>query len=224
MSTPQGIEVEVRARLSAGTSTTAVYEMVRRVLALVHRPGGTLVDVGCGAGRLWPAVQSLFDSYVGCDVVKYESYPEAYDFVKVDLDTVRVPLPGGMADVAAAVETIEHLENPRALARELTRLARPGGWVLVTTPNNLSLLGKLTLVLKNQFNAFQDGCYPAHITALVETDLRRIAGECGLTDVRTAFSCRGRVPGTTWHYPRWASRVLPRALSDNVVVLGRKTD
>jgi hypothetical protein len=102
------------------------------------------------------------------------------------------------------------------------RLARPGGWVVVTTPNQLSLLSKLTLLLKNQLNAFQDGSYPAHITALLEIDLRRMAAECHLADVRTAFSLRGRVPGTPWHYPAWASRLLPRALSDNVLVLGRK--
>jgi SAM-dependent methyltransferase len=180
-----------------------------------------LVDVGCGAGQLRPFVQSLFDSYVGCDVVRYDGYPADKEFVKVDLDTIRVPLADGFADVAAAVETIEHLENPRALIRELTRLASAGGWVLVTTPNNLSLLSKPTLVLKNQFNEFQDGCYPAHITALVETDLKRIASECGLTDLRTDFSLQGRVPGTSWHYPRAISRLFPRSFSDNILLLGR---
>jgi 2-polyprenyl-3-methyl-5-hydroxy-6-metoxy-1,4-benzoquinol methylase len=219
---PPAWDVEVRARLSAGTSTASVYTMVSSVLRLVRRPGGTLVDVGCGAGQLWPAVQSQFSSYVGCDVVKYGNYPEVWDFVKVDLDSGRIPLPDGTADVAAAVETIEHLENPRAFIRELIRLTKPGGWVLVTTPNNLSLLSKLTLVLKNQFSAFQDSCYPAHITALVETDLKRIARECGLTDLRTDFSGCGRVPGTPWHYPGWASWLFPRALSDNIMLLAQK--
>lgn len=198
--------------------------MAATILPLVRRPGGTLVDVGCGAGQLWPALQSQFDTYVGCDVVKYDNYPGDREFLKIDLDTGKIPLPDGTADVAAALETIEHLENPRAFVRELTRLVKPGGWVLITTPNNLSLLSKLTLVLKNQFNAFQDSCYPAHITALVETDLMRIAGECGLTDLQTAFSRQGRIPGTSGHYPRWASRLFPRSFSDNVLILGRKPD
>ncbi len=51
--------------------------------------------------------------------------------------------------------------------------------MIVTTPNQLSLLSKLTLVLKNEFNAFQAGSYPAHLTALLEADLRRIGVECG---------------------------------------------
>jgi SAM-dependent methyltransferase len=217
------LDVEARARLSAGQSTEAeIYEMVERALRAACPLGGTLVDVGCGTGRLWAAVQSYFQKYVGCDVVQYDAYPEGLDFVKVDLDTGRVPLPEGIADVAAAIETIEHLENPRALARELVRLAKPGGLVVITTPNNLSFLSKLTLVLKNQFNAFQDGSYPAHITALVEADLRRIAAECDLTDIRVAYSLQGRIPGTPWHYPRWMSRILARALSDNVLIMGRR--
>ncbi len=126
------------------------------------------------------------------------------------------------ADVVAAVETIEHLENPRAFVRELVRLTRPGGWVVVTTPNQLSLLSKMTLVLKNQFNAFQDSSYPAHLTALVEIDLRRIAAECGLTDIAVAYSESGRIAGTAWHYPCLLSRCYPRGFSDNVLVIGRK--
>lgn len=75
---------------------------------------------------------------------------------------------------------IEHLENPRAFIRVLVRLTKPGGWVFVTTPNQLSLLSQMTLMLKNQFNAFQEApsLYPAHITALLEIDLIRITTEC----------------------------------------------
>ena len=57
-------------------------------------------------------------------------------------------LPDGWADVVTALEVIEHLENPRAFCRELARVAKPGGWVVVTTPNQLSLLSLLSLVVK----------------------------------------------------------------------------
>ncbi len=214
--------VQTRAHLSAGASDGPIYEMVRRVLAERRPAGGTLLDVGCGHGRLWPAVQALVHRYVGCDAVRYDGFPAEGEFLAIDLDSGRVPLPDGCAEVTVAVETIEHLENPRAFFRELTRLTAPGGLVLVTTPNQLSLLSKLTLLVKNQFNAFQDACYPAHLTALLEIDLRRMAAECGLTDVAVAYSRRGRIPGVPWHYPSWLSRLGPRAFSDNVLVVGKK--
>lgn len=213
--------VEDRARASLGTSATAIYRMVAAALAGRHPGGGTLLDVGCGNGELWPFLRDRFAEYHGADVVRYDGFPPEGRFHPVDLDTGRVPLPDGVADVVVAVETIEHLENPRAFARELTRLVRPGGWVVVTTPNQLSWLSKLSLVLKNNYPAFAGGNYPAHLTALLEVDLRRIAGECEWADVAVAYSRHGRMPGVRWHWPGWVSRGFPRAFSDNVLVLGR---
>jgi 2-polyprenyl-3-methyl-5-hydroxy-6-metoxy-1,4-benzoquinol methylase len=214
-------DVEVRARQSLGVSNAAIYRMVAAALSRL-RASGVLFDVGCGSGRLYEAVGSRFSRYVGVDVIRYDGFPAAAEFVALDLERGAVPLPDGGADVVTAVETIEHLENPRAFLRELVRLTRPGGWVVVTTPNQLSLLSKLTLVFKNQFNAFQDGSYPAHLTALLEIDLRRIAAECGLAEVNVTYSGEGRIPGAPWHYPRFLSRWFFRALSDNVLLCGRR--
>ena len=211
-----------RAQLSKGISGEAIYQMVKTALVGRHAGGGILVDVGCGKGLLWFYLAGLFDRYVGVDIVRYEGFPETGEFHKVDLDSGRVELPDDSADVVVSVETIEHLENPRAFFRELVRLVRPGGWIVVTTPNQLSLLSKLTLLFYNEFNAFRDGSYPAHLTALLEVDLRRIANENRLQDVAVFYSCHGRIPGVRWHWPRAVSRLAPRALSDNVLLIGRK--
>ena len=98
-------------------------------------------------------------------------------------------------------ETIEHVENPRALMRELSRVAKPGAWLIVTTPNQLSLASLMTLLVKHRFSYFQDVHYPAHLTALLEVDLMRIAAECGLDDARIEFTASGRVPLTASALP-----------------------
>jgi SAM-dependent methyltransferase len=211
-----------RALASGGTSGDSIYRAVKDIVAERCTGRGLLLDVGCGVGQLWGYVSSRFDRYLGADVIRHERMPSDLDFVRVDLDAQRVSLPDETADVVAAVETIEHLENPRAFFRELVRLTRPGGWIVVTTPNQLSFLSKLTLLFKNQFNAFQNSCYPAHITALLEVDLRRIAAECRLVDCEIAFTRSGRIPGTSRHFPRWLSRMMPKAFSDNVLLIGRK--
>ena len=217
-------DVEKRARQSLGISDEAIYLMVTRVLQERRAHGGVLVDVGCGAGQLWTYVREDFAGYVGVDAVRYPDFPADADFQLVDLDTGEASLPDGYADVVAAVETIEHLENPRAFMRGLTRLVKPGGWIIVTTPNQLSLLSLLTLAVKQRFSAFQDVHYPAHLTALLEADLRRIAAECGLADVQIDYSLRGRLVLTPWHYPRFLARLFPRSLSDNLLLIGRKQD
>jgi SAM-dependent methyltransferase len=216
------VDVLTRAVQSLGLSSDPIYRAVAKALTGRHLGGGTLLDVGCGTGRLWSFVGDQFERYVGVDVVRHDGFPPAGEFYEHDIDKDRVPLPDGTGDVVAAVETIEHLENPRAFARELCRLCKSGGWVVITTPNQLSLLSKLTLVLKNQFNAFTETSYPAHLTALLEVDLRRIAAECGLVQVAIQYTTCGRIPGTSRHYPSALSRAFPQAFSDNVVLIGRR--
>ena len=73
-----------------------------------------------------------------------------------------------------------------------------------------------------QFPAFQEASYPVHRTALLPVDLERIATECGLSQIEIHYSLRGRIPLTALHYPALLSRALPRALSDNVLMVGCK--
>ena len=120
------------------------------------------------------------------------------------------------------MEVIEHLENPRGFCRELARITRPGGWVVITTPNQVSALSLLTLAVKGRFAAFQDSEYPAHRTALLPIDLERIGMECGLRDVTIVYTRWGRVPLTPWHYPAAIASLWPGGLSDNVVMVGRR--
>jgi len=195
---------------------------VASLLSRAGAGGGLLLDVGCGGGALASAVRGLFQRYVGCDLVAYDGFPrDGATFVKADLDHPPYPLEAGAADAVVSVETIEHLENPRAFIRELARLSAPGGLLLVTTPNQLSVLSKLTFLTRNQFNAFQEapGLYPAHLTALLEVDLHRIAREAGLVDVQVHYSGFGRIPFTARAWPR---PLGGRAFSDNVALLARR--
>ncbi len=211
------IDVNNRAQQSLGASSDPVYQKVAKMVNKLHPGISMLIDIGCGCGRLWPFARENTSSYIGVDVVLYADLPAEIEFIPFDLDVGKAPLPDGCADVVSAVETIEHLENPRAFMRELVRLAKPDGLVIVTTPNQLSLLSKLTLILKSQFNAFQEapGLYPAHITALLEIDLIRIFIECGLTDIKIDYTNSGRMPFTPWHWPKNLG-FRSRAFSDNI--------
>jgi len=60
-------------------------------------------------------------------IVRHEGLPADVEFEAVDLDSARIPVTDGMADLAAAIEVIEHVENPRTLMRELVRSGKPGG-------------------------------------------------------------------------------------------------
>ena len=221
------VDNQARACLSQGESGAAMYELVNAVLAERELHGGTLLDVGCGSGGLFKRVGQRFDRYIGADIVRYPVFPQEAEFVAVDLESGRLPLIDGSADTVACIETIEHVENPRALVRELVRLTRPGGWLLVTTPNQLSLASKLCLLVNDEFLHFQErpGLYPAHLSALLEVDLRRIAIEAGLENLDVLYSGQGRVPFSARHWPSvLAARRgrLATLFSDNVLLVAQK--
>jgi 2-polyprenyl-3-methyl-5-hydroxy-6-metoxy-1,4-benzoquinol methylase len=216
------VDLDARARATLGASSDAIYRAVADALDVRAVRGGTFVDVGCGRGDLIRSLGGRFDRYVGLDAVRYDALPDGIEFRAVDLDAAEWPVASLDADVVAAVETIEHLENPWAFVRALVRLARPGGCVIVTTPNQVSALSLLTLALKERFSAFQDAMYPMHRTALLPSDLERVLRASGVSDVTIAFTAHGRLPLTPWHYPRAIARAWPRRLSDNVLAIGTR--
>jgi SAM-dependent methyltransferase len=214
--------LEWRARQTLGSSSDAIYQMVAIRVRERRISGERLVDVGCGQGAFWPFLKDRFSTYCGVDAVRYEGLPPDAEFHQADLDRPGWPIASGIADLVVALETIEHLENPWAFVRDLVRIAKPGGWVVVTTPNQLSALSILMLIVNRRFTAFTDACYPVHKTALLESDLCRMAGECRLEDVALHYTLWGRLPKVDWHYPRAVARLFPRALSDNLMLIGRK--
>ncbi len=222
MDEPIARRTKEQASRSGGASDRVIYGMVERALARRGIRGKTVADFGCGGGALRGVLQPLFTEYIGVDAVRYPNFPADATLIETDLNAREYPLATGSMDAVLAVETIEHLENPRALLREMARVARPGGWLVVTTPNQLSWLSLGTLLFKRRFSAFQDIHYPAHVTALLECDLLRMAGELGLADTAIEHSLSGRMALTPLHFPVWLSRLFPRGLSDNLLLIGRK--
>jgi 2-polyprenyl-3-methyl-5-hydroxy-6-metoxy-1,4-benzoquinol methylase len=215
------LALDRRARQSLGASGDVIYASAASALRRrgVH---GRIIDVGCGAGRLRTFLGDVIESYAGVDAIEYEGLGSGVAFMRADLNRDPIPVPDHSADVAISIETIEHLENPRAFVRELVRIVKPGGWIVVSTPNQRSILSLAALLVKGHFSAFGTRNYPAHQTALLDTDLSRIAGDNGLCDVSIEFTHVGRIPLSSAHYPRLLSRLFPRAMSDNVLLIARK--
>jgi len=63
------------------------------------------------------------------------------DIVNLNRDTL--PYRDGFFDLVTATEVIEHMENPRLFLRELSRVLRPGGVCVLSTPNVLNLNSRL---------------------------------------------------------------------------------
>jgi 2-polyprenyl-3-methyl-5-hydroxy-6-metoxy-1,4-benzoquinol methylase len=210
---------------SGGSSDEAIYAMFVRA---VRRLGlsGDLLDAGAGQARLTARLAAL-GRFATITAIDLAAPPAEIDhsirWLQADLND-GIDLPAQSFDVIVAAELIEHLENPRAVAREWFQLLRPGGTLLCSTPNNESWRALGALVLRGHFVAFSDRCYPAHITALVRRDLSRILDEAGFTAPDFAFTDEGAIPRLA--RLRWQSvsrgRLRGLRYSDNLLAVARR--
>lgn len=92
-----------------------------------------VLEVGCGKGRILKRVHERFP---GCELegVDISEGILAYvpDFVKTKRGEVEfLPYEDGRFDLVYTVECIEHSVNLRAAVRELARVCRPGGKIVI---------------------------------------------------------------------------------------------
>ena len=104
------------------------------------------VDAGCGAGRDIFSLRPLLggwrfkgfdidaDSLVHAEARKAFHQAEDVEFFSQDI-TARFPLEDGAAGLILSSEVAEHLPDPESYLTELRRIAKPGGFLLFTTPN-----------------------------------------------------------------------------------------
>jgi 2-polyprenyl-3-methyl-5-hydroxy-6-metoxy-1,4-benzoquinol methylase len=183
------------AEASGGRSNNAIYDAVLHVVA-EFKLSGKLLDFGAGTGSLSRVLGGLsrFASVTGADLLDCPPDFDPANWLHADLNS-QLPLPADSFDTIIAAEVIEHLENPRAMVRELYRLLKPGGTAIISTPNNESWRSIISLLIRGHYVAFCNSSYPAHITALLQTDLERIIIEGGFPAPRFRFTDQGSIPG-----------------------------
>lgn len=89
---------------------------------------GKLLDVGCGRKPYKDTYFSGATSYIGVDYLTENSQP---DIVASALD---LPLDDQSFDTVVSTEVLEHVPDPLRALREMHRVLRPGGNLILSTP------------------------------------------------------------------------------------------
>jgi glycosyltransferase involved in cell wall biosynthesis/2-polyprenyl-3-methyl-5-hydroxy-6-metoxy-1,4-benzoquinol methylase len=172
--------------------------------------GGRVLDLGCGAALKTAALNRHDSNFaVGCD---FDAGLLGYARARVGesrlvrCDALALPFPAGEFDWVIAVEVIEHVREPARLLEEINRVLRPGGRLLLTTPNRLQYLRPwrprwFALALRGRIVL-----EPSHAREFCDRELLALFPP-GLRPVRLEY--RGTIAG----WPRRiAAEGVPRAL------------
>ncbi len=131
-----------------------VHKAVMRLLSKVR--AGSLLDVGCGGGFKAAAYAVLLgiplervsgielrENYVSQAREKFQVY-------FLDIEKEPFPLPDESFDIVVCNQVLEHLKNIFRPLREMDRVVKIGGWLLIGIPNMAGLYNRLLILFGRQ--------------------------------------------------------------------------
>ncbi len=100
-----------------------------------NRPGLRILDAGCGTGGTMKAVGELGEVH-GCDAAWAAlEYCRKRSFTNLACSRVeQLSYVDGSLDVVTSCDVLEHVADDGAALREIYRILRPGGIVVMTVP------------------------------------------------------------------------------------------
>lgn len=123
---------------------------LRKAFRLIaEEPPGRLLDLGCGAGEFSARLAALGWRVCGLELVEAQAARARALGIQVVAGEVSGGLPyrAKEFDLVFAGELIEHLIDTDGFLTEIHRVLRPGGVLVLTTPNLASLENRLRLLL-----------------------------------------------------------------------------
>lgn len=129
----------------------------QRVELLLHKTGltslsGNVIDLGCGDGGILKYLGKLFPNTTlyGADISEKgvaltkkiaTKHAKSLDFNE------KLPYKSNYFDFILNQEVIEHLQDPDSFMEECFRILKPGGHIILTTPNLLAWFQRVLCVL-----------------------------------------------------------------------------
>lgn len=197
------------------------YKEVINLVTNLVKPGAKILDIAAAQGNFTLKLAEL-----GYEVTWNDIREELVDYVKMKQQNGIVNYVSGnvfeikfkeLFDVVLATEVIEHTAHPDQFLYQVASLVKPGGYLLVTTPNGEYFMNKLpkfsdcpdSSIYENiQFKPNSDG----HIFLLHLDEVRKLSQSVGLKIVSLKLITN---PLTNGHVKLWmVLKFFPKAAID----------
>jgi SAM-dependent methyltransferase len=153
---------------------------------------GRLLDAGCGRYLTFSKEFAATAQVVGIDLESSLETANEHSPFGVRGDLGKLPFATGHFDLIISRYVVEHLEHPARVFQEFHRVLKPGGRVILATPNKydyVSLIAAVTpyswhrTLMSRIFQVSADDFYPTLYRANTLSKLGRELRSAGLTQI-----------------------------------------
>ncbi len=132
---------------------------LKRLLQLVS-PRKKILDIGGGFGRMVPEYASLFEKCVLMDpseklLDQAKKFCHRYQNVLIKRGIVeKIPQKDDSFNTVISIRTFHHLSDPRKAIKEISRVLKPGGFLILEFANKMRFKNILKAVFSFNLNFF----------------------------------------------------------------------
>ena len=170
-----------------------------------HSKDSKILDVATGKGYLLKELENagfnkLHSADINPEQFKYDK--QKYNFKTVDANK-KLPYQNQEFDIVISSETIEHLKNPSNFISEVSRILKPKGTFILTTPNVETIFSRLYFLAKGKLTAHTKADYlkSGHISILPSWLILRFTNSSGFKQKNLTYNC-GYIPLLKWKFPQ----------------------
>ncbi|MBN1595234.1 class I SAM-dependent methyltransferase [candidate division FCPU426 bacterium] len=168
------------AQLSLRPSEKVYLRRLLRRVEQYFQPGMQVLDAGCGDGKPAEVLAALGCRVTGVDI---QAHPERWQALGQkgvrcqEASAEQLPFGNGQFDAVWIKDTFHHVRNPGRAMRELQRVTRPGGSIVVVEANrynpvfyvHLTLFGNHQHFSQRFFRRFLQAADPQYVYGLAES-------------------------------------------------------
>jgi SAM-dependent methyltransferase len=149
-----------------------------------------VLDVGCGPGLVACAFAATAERVTGIDLTPamieraraLQTEKQLNNVTWQIGDVSPLPFASGSFSIVVCRYALHHFQNPPAVVREMTRVCRPGGRLVIA-----DVTASADPAIAAAFNQMERLRDPSHVRALSLTELRTLGSLAGLTSVDEAY-------------------------------------
>ncbi|MBN2010081.1 class I SAM-dependent methyltransferase [candidate division KSB1 bacterium] len=134
---------------------------IERTAKLIDKTG-IILDIGCGTGDIYDNIKtySKHFTYIGMDKESARLVQSDKSISRISGDVYHIPLANSSVESVLLLQVFEHLDRPVDAIREINRVLKPTGTLILSTNNALywgELFTEVVCYVKTLINRLVNG-------------------------------------------------------------------